>query len=123
MSKYTLETFDLHYYFDPKTNKTNTQLYNDDGATALAFEKGAYEIFDFDATATNKFINLKINTTVGKIYQSATKKVIIIVHNIALKPKKITVNGQKTDFLLNEKILTIQVNLDNSITKELKIQF
>ena len=121
-SKYTLDTFDLHYYFDPKTNKTNAQLYNDDGATVAAFEKGAYEIFDFDATATNKFINLKINITVGKIYQSATKKVTIIVHNVTMKPKIITVNGQKTDFLLNKKILTFQVNLDNSITKELKIQ-
>ena len=122
-SKYNLDTFDLHYYYDPKTNKSNAQLYNDDGATPSAFEKGAYEIFDFDASATTKFINLKINTTVGKIYQSTTKKINIIIHNVLSKPKKLTVNSQQATFVLVKKTLKVQINLDDSITKELKIQF
>jgi hypothetical protein len=49
-SKYSLSSFDLHFYFDEKTSKSSGQLYNDDGQTPNAFEKGTYELLQFNSS-------------------------------------------------------------------------
>ena len=121
-SKYTLENFDLHFYFDPKTTVSISKLYNDDGQTPNAFENGAFEIIEYKASVTKKFIGIKINTEVGKNYQSTTKKITFIIHNLTLAPKKIQLDGKTIDFKFNKKQLQFDINLINSITKDIKIQ-
>ena len=122
-SNYTLDKFDLHFYYDAKTISSSGKMYNDDGKTPQTFEKGQYEILEFQANVTNKFIGIKINSEVGKSYQSTTKSLNLIVHNVTSKPKNIVLNGKNTDFKFNKSQLEIAITLDNSITKELKIQF
>ena len=122
-SSYNLDKFDLHFYFDAKTTSSSGKIYNDDGKTPEAFEKGKYEILEFKANVTNKFIGIKFNSEVGKKYQSTTKNLNLIVHNVNLKPKNILLNGKNIDFKFNKSQLEIAIDLNNSITKELKIQF
>ena len=38
----------VHYYYDESMNDSESELYNDDGITQNAFEKGNYEILEFE---------------------------------------------------------------------------
>ena len=119
-SKYSLEHFDLHYYFDAKTAQSSGKLYNDDGTTANAFEKGAFEILNFNGIANGKTATIKLNSEIGKNFQSSDKNVALIVHNI--KAKSVTVNGKTIDF----KTIKNNIEIPNSKKKgtevEIKIQ-
>jgi oligosaccharide 4-alpha-D-glucosyltransferase len=121
-TKYSLANFDLHFYFDEKATSSFGKLYNDDGLTSNAFEKGAYEIMNFSCNVNAKIITLKMNTTVGKSFTSTDKNVTLLVHNISAKPTKITINGANVDFKTNVATLEIPVVLKKGLDNEIKIQ-
>ena len=95
-SKYSLAEFDLHYYFDAKTTQSSGKLYNDDGATANAFEKGAFEILNFNANGNGKTAVVQLDSEIGKNFPSSDKNVALIVHNI--KAKSVTIDGKIVAF-------------------------
>jgi len=121
-TKYSLANFDLHFYFDEKVASSTGKLYNDDGQTPNAFEKGAFEILNFSSNTSAKTITVKINTTVGKAFAGTDKNVALLVHNISLKPTKVTVNGVNIDFKTNANTLEIPVVLKKGVDNEIKIQ-
>ena len=65
----------MHYYFDAKTTQNRKKLYNDDGTTANAFEKGAFEILNFNGNTNGKTVAIKLNSEIGKNFQSLDKNV------------------------------------------------
>jgi oligosaccharide 4-alpha-D-glucosyltransferase len=119
-SKYSLENFDLHYYFDAKTTRSSGKVYEDNGATAAAFEKGEFEILNFKSVATPKMLTIQLNAEVGKSFPSSDKKVSLIVHNI--KPKKVTINGKSIVFKTSKNTIEIPVSWEKATSKEIKIQ-
>ncbi len=119
-SKYSLENFDLHYYFDAKTTQSSGKLYNDDGITANAFEKGAFEILNFNGNTDGKTVTMKWNSIIGKNFTSLDKNVALIVHNI--KAKSVTVNGKAIDFKTNKTSVEIPVSWKKGTEVEIKIQ-
>jgi len=119
-SKYSLDNFDLHYYYDAKTTQSSGKLYNDDGTTANAFEKGNYEILNFNADSNGKTLVLKLNSEIGKSFASSDKNVSLIVHNI--KATSVTVNGEAIDFKIAKNNIKIPFSLKKGSTVEIKIQ-
>ena len=51
---YSLKEFEMHFYIDEDQRKSTYRLYNDDGKTPDAFEKGMYEFIEFEANQTKK---------------------------------------------------------------------
>jgi oligosaccharide 4-alpha-D-glucosyltransferase len=119
---YSLGHFDLHYYFDPKATKSEGQLYNDDGETPDAFEKGEYEILHFNGICAPKMLTLKLTPETGKLYSAANKNVLLIVHNIP-KALKVTVNGTKIAFKTTKNTIEIPILWESGASKEIKIQY
>ena len=121
-SKYSLENFDLHYYFDAKTTQSSGKIYNDDGTTANAFEKGAYELLNFNGNFNDNgnVISIKLNSEIGKNFQSLDKNVNLIIHNI--KAKTITVDGKTVEFKSNKTTIEIPVSWKKGTGVEIKIQ-
>jgi oligosaccharide 4-alpha-D-glucosyltransferase len=119
-SKYSLADFDLHYYFDAKTTQNSGKLYNDDGTTANAFEKGAFEVLNFNGTANGKLVVIKLNSEIGKNFPSFDKNVSFIVHN--LKAKSVSVNGKTSDFKTVKNNIEIPVSWKKGTEVEIKIQ-
>jgi oligosaccharide 4-alpha-D-glucosyltransferase len=123
-SKYSLEKFDLHYYFDEKTILSAGKLYNDNGTTPSAFEKGEYEILNFNSNfnvnKNLKTVLLNFTTEIGKLYQGSDKNVNLILHNC--KAKTITVDGKTVLFKSNKNIIEIPVSWIKGTVKEIKIQ-
>lgn len=108
-SKYSLNAFDLHFYFDAKTAQSEGKLYNDDGTTANAFEKGAFEILNFNSTSNEITVTLTLTTTTGKTFQSADKNISVMLHNLNGKAKKVTVDGKNSSFIIKDKTIEIPV--------------
>lgn len=119
-SKYSLENFDLHYYFDAKTTQSSGKLYNDDGTTANAFEKGAFEILNFNGSTNSKMVVVKLNSEIGKNFQSFDKNVALIIHNI--KTKSVTVNGKAIASKTVKNNIEIPVSWKKGTEVEIKIQ-
>ena len=120
-SKYSLENFDLHFYFDETVANSNGKVYNDDGLTPNDFEKGAYEILNFNSTTKDSFLTISLNTEIGKNYQATTKNVSLLIHNI--KPKRIFVNGKERIYKTFQEPLQVTVTWEKGTSNEIKIQY
>lgn len=92
---YSLDIFEMNYYADPLVTKTSYSLYNDDGITPGAYEKGKYEMYNFTADNSEEklIINMKKDTP-DEEYAKAKIKVKFIIYNLSMKPSGISVNGK-----------------------------
>ncbi|NLP56825.1 TIM-barrel domain-containing protein [Lutibacter sp. B1] len=119
--EYSLKSFDVHFYFDDEINKSNDYLYNDDGKTPNAFEKGMYEIINFSSKQKGNCLKISISDQLGKNFIFSEKKINVIIHNITEKPKKVA----GYNFVWNEenKTLEIAVLIDKPTSKNIRIKF
>ena len=117
--------FNLHYYFDAAVANSSGKLYNDDGTTPNAFEKGQYEIINFNSNnninGNNKSLIIKMATVTGKNFTSTDKNVSVLIHNI--KAKRIFVNGQEQIYKTFHEPLQVNVTMTKGITQEVKIEY
>jgi oligosaccharide 4-alpha-D-glucosyltransferase len=120
-SKYSLADFDLHFYFDETVANSTGKVYNDDGLTPNDFEKGAYEILNFNSNNKDKVLTLKLNAEIGKNYQTSDKNVSLLIHNI--KPKRIFVDGKDMIYKTFTEPLQVAVPWEKGKSKEIKIQY
>lgn len=120
-SKYSLDNFNLHFYFDDSVKSSTGKLYNDNGETPEAFEKGQYEILNFNSNNNGNILVLKLTATVGKNYVSTDKNVTVVVHN--LKAKRTFINGQETIFKTNNESLSLPVTWKKGTSPEIKIEY
>lgn len=122
-SKYLLANFNLHYYFDESVSNSSGKLYNDDGATPNAFEKGQYEIINFNSNNNGKTLVIKLATVAGKNYTATDKNVSVLIHNIQSKAKRIFVNGQEQIYKTFHEPLQVNVTMTKGTTQEVKIEY
>jgi len=120
-TKYSLENFDLHFYYDEKVKESESDLYNDDGETPNAFEKEKYEILTFESEVSTKGIEIEIEQELGDNFIFTSKEIQLIIHNISKQPIK--VKGYQYTWNEKSKTLVISVLLDNTSTKDIKIKF
>ena len=120
-SKYSLDNFNLHFYFDDTVKTSSGKLYNDNGETPQAFEKGQFEILNFNSNNNGNTLVLKLTANTGKNYTPTDKNVTIVVHN--LKAKRIFINGQETIFKTNNESLSLPVTWKKGTSPEIKIEY
>ena len=120
-SKYSLADFDLHFYFDETVSSSKGKVYNDDGLTPNDFEKGAYEILNFNSTNKDQVLTIKLNAEIGKNYPATDKNVSLLIHNI--KPKRIFVDGKEMIYKTFQEPLQVSVTWEKGKNKEIKIQY
>jgi len=119
-TQYSLEKFDLHFYFDEDVSESEDKLYNDDGVTPNAFEKGNYELLIFESELKKNRLEIEIEQKKGANYNFSSKEINLIVHNVSKKPKKI--KGYKYQWNKDTKTLNIQMKLDSPASKSIKIK-
>lgn len=120
-SQYDLKTFDLHFYYDTTVKQSDGKLYQDDGMTPQAFEKGLYEILRFKSALKNGRLKLTVATELGKNESFSKKEIHLIIHNILKKPSKI--RGYDYQFNQANNTLNIVVPLNTSAKKIIKIKY
>ena len=122
-SSYSLDNFNLHYYFDESVAHSTGMLYNDDGMTPNAFEKEQYEAVHFSSNTSAKSLIIKIATVSGRNYTSKNKNVSVFIHKISNKAKRIFVNGQEQVYKRFSEPLQVNVNAAIGPLSEIKIEY
>ncbi len=120
-SEYSLNNFDLHFYFDEKVATSSGKLYNDDGMTANDFGKGAYEMLHFNSTNKNNVLTLKLTAESGKVFISTDKTVSVMIHHI--HAKRIFVNGEEQVYKTFFDPLQIPIDWKKGTVQEIKIEY
>lgn len=123
---YAFNNFELHYYHDASVATSKREFYNDNGLTKNAFEKGKYEILKFKFEENANAFDVAFEAETGIDYQSETKNVDLIIHNLETKPNQIRVGRKKIkkfEFNTKNKTLKIPLQWHTSETLELKIKF
>ncbi|WP_456422312.1 TIM-barrel domain-containing protein [Lutibacter sp.] len=119
-TQYSLKNVELHFYFDKSVKKSTGKLYNDDGRTPQAFEKGDYEILNFESEYNNHRLTIEIEPEVGKNYKTSYKTINLIIHNFFKKPKK--VKGYQYQWNSEKHILNVSISRINTKEKQVIIK-
>lgn len=119
-TQYNLNSFDVHFYLDKTVTKSEDTLYNDDGETPNAFEKGIYEILKFESNLKKSRLCIDIESEIGSNYQFSAKEINLILHNISKKPKK--VKGYHFTYNEATNILKIKVLVSSVNSTKIKIK-
>ena len=119
---YSLSNLDLHYYHDTSISQSKGQVYNDDGITPNAFEKGKYELLHFKSEACKKSLEIAFKAEIGNQYTSQEKQINLIIHNIGKTPRYIKVNGKRKMFDLKNQGKNIVIPITWNTSKEIKVK-
>jgi alpha-glucosidase (family GH31 glycosyl hydrolase)/predicted alpha/beta superfamily hydrolase len=119
---YNLNSFDLHYYFDESISESERFVYNDDGLTPNAFEKGMYEKLTFEAEIENKWFEIDFEAEIGKNYQTSTKAIDLIIHNVNWQPKRVKINGKTTEAKWDASKGIVNISVNWNTNKKLNVK-
>jgi oligosaccharide 4-alpha-D-glucosyltransferase len=95
---YSTKNLQLHYYHDASVQKSSGSLYDDDGETPRAFEKGAYALMHFNSTFNGNVLNIALSEKNGDHHQAVDRKIILSVHNIDARPSQVLVANRPVQF-------------------------
>ncbi|QTE22461.1 TIM-barrel domain-containing protein [Polaribacter cellanae] len=106
---YKANKLELHYYYDASVKESERTFYNDDGITANAFEKRNYELLEFEAEISKRWLEIELEAEFGSNWQSSEKEIMLVIHNINWNPKKIKVAGKRKRITPQNNVLKIPV--------------
>jgi len=114
---YKGDKLEIHYYYDDSVKKSKQDLYNDDGLTANAFEKGAFEILKFQAEITRRSLEIDCEAQFGTHWNPSEKEITLVVHNLNWNPKRIHVQGKTKQITVknNKLIIPFKGNLKKRV--------
>jgi oligosaccharide 4-alpha-D-glucosyltransferase len=98
---YTGRHIDLHYYHDASVATSSGKMYDDDGETANAFSAGKYEIVRFTSRFAGNRLEIGFATETGQAMTAAQRGFSLKVHNVATRPRTVTVDGRAVRFVFN----------------------
>lgn len=92
---YSSKALTLHYYNDASITDAAGQMYEDDGKTPYARERGSFEMLNFAAKVTDRALRLTLGRERHQPYdgQPAARTVELVVHNWPKAPQAVTVDG------------------------------
>ena len=99
---YNTKELDIHYYPDLTIHENKGKLYDDDGATPLAYKKGEYEILYFKGTLKDENLNIEFKNELGANYKSIDRKINLIIHKLGITPKDVFLNDQQISYDYDE---------------------
>ena len=96
---YSIDEFQLHYYFDNSVTKSKRSFYNDNNAVN-AIEKGFYEEVAYSSNYKGRNLEFTFNLTKGVCLNLKDKSIDLIIHNVQKAPKRVKINREKMDVLM-----------------------
>jgi alpha-glucosidase (family GH31 glycosyl hydrolase) len=87
---YSVQAFELHYYHDASVANSTGKLYDDDGKTPGAFEKGDYQILHFASSYAGKNLTLNLHAEIGGQQRATPRRITLTIHGIAKRPQSVS---------------------------------
>jgi alpha-glucosidase (family GH31 glycosyl hydrolase) len=119
-AEYDASDLVLHYFNDSDIIESEREYYNDDGKTPDAFNKGMYEMLEFEAELEKDILEIDFEAEFGENWTPSNKKIELIVHNIDWEIKWIKVGRKKVEFDIKDG--TLKLPLEWNTKKELKVR-
>ncbi len=101
----------LHYYLDEKVKETQLKLYNNDSLQNGAYEKGQFEMMNFEAKTNGKTITFELENEVGANFSAKSKNIELIIHHVSTAPKSVKAGCKKLEYTYDTEKKTMKVNL------------
>ncbi|QHI37784.1 Oligosaccharide 4-alpha-D-glucosyltransferase [Kordia antarctica] len=120
-ANYDQNTFDLHYYHDERIHESERKLYNDNGLLSNAYEKGNYELLEFESEFEKSKLEIELEAETGINYSTSNKKIDVFVHNINKKPRKVKFRGKRVKFDWNKHTKTLSFSIKWNTKKKEKL--
>jgi len=108
---YASAKLDLHYWHDASVTSASGHLYDDDGATAHAFETGKYEIVRFASRVADGRLDIAITPETGKAATPTARTFDLKVHNVTARPRAVLAGGKAVAFHWDAKRRLLDVPL------------
>ncbi|TXE09170.1 DUF4968 domain-containing protein [Gelidibacter salicanalis] len=121
-AEYDATNLEVHYYFDAEVEQSDREMYNDNGVAPNTYKGDAYEIVKFESAFKNDILKLSLKTEVMTNYDSKTKNVELIVHNLQKQPRYLKINGKKVKINWDANLKTIVVPFDLDPTQPIEIK-
>jgi oligosaccharide 4-alpha-D-glucosyltransferase len=122
-SDYSSQKLNLHYYYDETLEKSQYQMYEDDGITPNNIENNHYELLDFIATNKNNQLVIELNRTATG-YQSmpSQRQMNLIIHGVSRAPNNVRIGGERlesADYSYDDTKQQLRVNFlwDHQLTE------
>ena len=122
---YSTRLFNLHYYHDATVKEGSGKLYDDNGKTPDAYQKGDYSIVYFASHFSAHKLSITLTPKNGALSRGIDRNVNVLIHHITTKPAhawlQTGVKMQPVDFLWDgsKHILTIHIPLNKSTPAKL----
>ncbi|MFY0604640.1 MAG: glycosyl hydrolase [Flavobacteriaceae bacterium] len=120
--EYNPDKIQLHYYHDPTVYKSRREMYNDDGVTANALEKGLYEKLFFQSDIVGLTLDITLSAEIGENFNGNPKEIELIIHNVQEYPKSIKVNKRRVEAGLYKKQLKLPIKWDTKEKMKIRIK-
>jgi len=91
--RYSTRSINLHYYHDDAVTEASGKLYDDDGKTPAAYEKGEYTVLHFASHLAARRLRIDISSENGKNYVPVERSVHLSIHNIMARPQQVTLQS------------------------------
>jgi hypothetical protein len=103
--------------------QANGKLYDDDGSTRDAYDKGKYALLRFGSRLDGHRLELTLDAEVGRNYADLNRTVTLHVHNVAAKPKSVTVDNAPALFTWDDRsqVLALPVSWPANVNKQATI--
>jgi len=92
--EYSSRKLVLHYYFDPEVKESHFTMYEDDGKTRNAFEKGLFELLDFQTANFKNLLIFSFNRETHSNYSGMpeNREIELVIHGFEGSPGKILID-------------------------------
>jgi oligosaccharide 4-alpha-D-glucosyltransferase len=99
--KYSSGNLILHYYVDEAVKQSGFTMYEDDGKTKNAYEKGLFELLDFNANSLDDLLVFSFEREKHAAYAGMpkTRTIELVIHNISNLPGKILVDDKEVKII------------------------
>ena len=95
---YSGKRIELHYYHDRSVAAGSGKMYEDDGETPEAFEKGKYELLQFASRVSGKVLEISVASEAGANQRRTARALSMVVHNIDARPVRVEVDGHAVKY-------------------------
>ena len=86
-------------------------MYNDDGLQNEAYEKGQFEMMNFEAKNNGKTITFELENEVGANFSAKSKNIELVIHNVFKNPNSVKAGCKKLEYTYDSEKKTLKVNL------------
>lgn len=95
---YSLAKLAVHYYHHPAVRSGKGKIYDDDGKTPDAYQRGQYQLLHFASSVAGDTLAIDLSDETGKHYTPAPRDVRFVIHNIGARPAGASLDGRPLPF-------------------------